>query len=240
MQTIRIEALGESGGQTDKPHGDEGMEAWPGDGGGQEVDYLSRGRGDRPTTEPSQVEEAAAAPLCSVVHPGRETDRVPQDARTKRVLWRSFAEEGTMNSVSIWADGSSLGCGWYAEVDGQPVESRGVVVCDLTCNQAEYQGAIEACKWLRKQRYRGAVLRVDSRLVYEQTLGHWHTNAPGLVKLRDTLRQLVRELDVRLEWIGRDGNKAHQAAQRPLRSTQRRARVAKIAKSQGSLFDEGM
>lgn len=231
---MRIEALGESGRQADRADDHDGPETRQSLSRRQETDTVGGSGGNG-----AAAIQGGAAPIQGRVRglvPARwESDEMPQDARPGRVLRRPFAEEVGMR-VCIWADGGSLGCGWFAEVDGQAVESRGVVVVDLTSNASEYQASIEACNWLKGKRYRGATLKVDSKLVYMQTLGKWHCEAPTLLKMRDKLRRLVNELDVHLEWVPSEENRAHEAAQQPLRAAQCRARAEKIAARQGVLL----
>ena len=77
-----------------------------------------------------------------------------------------------------------------------------------TNNVAEYCGAIAALEWIRRQRFRGAVVVLgDSQLIIEQMRGEYEVRSDRLRPYHEHLQRLVAELgEVRFDWIPREEN----------------------------------
>ena len=75
-----------------------------------------------------------------------------------------------------------------------------------TNNVAEYSGAIEALKELRRLEAKQPILRGDSRLVVKQLRGEWRVRSLKLKPLYLRAKELVEELNTLLEWIPRERN----------------------------------
>ena len=76
-----------------------------------------------------------------------------------------------------------------------------------TNNVAEYWGAIEALKELKKLEAIQPILRGDSKLVIKHLRGEWRVRSPKLKPLYLRAKKLVDELKALPEWVPREENK---------------------------------
>lgn len=76
-----------------------------------------------------------------------------------------------------------------------------------TSNQAEYEGLICCLKLLARLGARRIVVRGDSQLIINQTLGKWAVKEPSLQRFVDKARQLLLGFEsVALVWVPRELN----------------------------------
>lgn len=75
-----------------------------------------------------------------------------------------------------------------------------------TNNVAEYWGAIEALKELKKLQAIQPILRGDSKLVIKHLRREWKVRSPKLKPLYLRAKELVDELKALPEWIPREEN----------------------------------
>lgn len=100
--------------------------------------------------------------------------------------------------------------GWaaYDAAGAEIASGRGCAAHGRTAtnNLAEYTAALQATDWCLAHGLHGVLLRVDSKLVAEQTAGRWACNAKHLRPLRDELRARLAAIDGKIEWIPRESN----------------------------------
>lgn len=76
-----------------------------------------------------------------------------------------------------------------------------------TNNFAEYSAVIAGLQYVVDHNLGPKVLvRMDSKLVVEQLSGRWKIKHPDLIELAVTAQRLLRNLEVRFEWIPREQN----------------------------------
>lgn len=120
--------------------------------------------------------------------------------------------------VVIYADGltepinpGGWGCWGWVATDGNGTELASGRGClghgaGITNNRCEYTAALEAADWALSTGHRQVLLRVDSKLVAEQTAGRWACNAAHLRPLRDELRARLAAIDAKIKWVPRTQN----------------------------------
>lgn len=124
------------------------------------------------------------------------------------------------HECTLYFDGSARpnpndygGCGWYlVDHRGREMTRGGETVypsgdnCNVTCNQAEYQGLINGLQAAIDEGVRRIKVRGDSQLVINQMTGEYKCNAK-LRPLRDEALELAEDFqDVDYEWIDRSEN----------------------------------
>lgn len=120
-----------------------------------------------------------------------------------------------IDRVIVEADGGSRGnpgpAGYGAVVidpaDGQILAERYEYIGSATNNVAEYRGLIAGLQAALDIDARAVDVRMDSRLVIEQTSGRWQVKHPAIKPLaREAVSLLSRFQDRTLEWIPRAQN----------------------------------
>ena len=112
--------------------------------------------------------------------------------------------------IIVWSDGgvhangkaTSSGYGSFL-VDGEDEIHRLVFTEWCTNNITEYKTLISAMEYV-KDISDDVEFRVDSQLVERQVSGRYACNLSHLVPLRDRVRDLLKQPDRRLTWVGRD------------------------------------
>lgn len=97
---------------------------------------------------------------------------------------------------------------------------------DMTNNVAEAEAILQALQWAHRNRLGFVILHSDSQLIVNQVLGRWAVNASHLVPLVRQARQLLAEVDGKIEWIRREANTR---ADRLTRLAYARARRREVA-----------
>lgn len=115
--------------------------------------------------------------------------------------------------IFLYADGASRGNPGPAAYGVHIEDQQGNSVADFgealgiaTNNQAEYAAVIAGLRYLSQTIHRTLTIRMDSKLVIEQLAGNWKINNPQLRELADQAKELLRDFDVKLEWIPREQN----------------------------------
>ena len=133
-------------------------------------------------------------------------------------LAREYSRAAPAAQVTIYADGltepinpNGWGCWGWVATDGNGTEiatGRGCLGhgAGITNNRCEYEAALQAADWALAQGHCQVLLRVDSKLVAEQTAGRWECNAAHLRPLRDELRARLAAISGAIEWIPRTAN----------------------------------
>ncbi|MFI5953433.1 bifunctional RNase H/acid phosphatase [Cryptosporangium sp. NPDC051539] len=122
--------------------------------------------------------------------------------------------------VVVEADGGSRGnpgnAGYGAVVrdaeTGAVLAERAAGLGIATNNVAEYSGLIAGLEAAQSLGARRVDVRMDSKLVIEQSAGRWQVKQPHLRPLAGRINELIRSFDaVTLTWIPRAENKAADA-----------------------------
>ncbi|WP_424359649.1 ribonuclease HI family protein [Methanocella sp. MCL-LM] len=107
--------------------------------------------------------------------------------------------------IVIFVDGSGSGhsAAHFSDDEVYLTHQKGA-----TNNEAEYNGVILALEHLPPGAK--ATIQSDSQLVVYQLNGRYRINYPHLSRKRETILSLIekKKLDVRIEWIPREKNKA--------------------------------
>lgn len=156
---------------------------------------------------------------------GERTDGATAAAITREYTPGSRSTQYPRQIV-LYADGltepinpGGWGCWGWVATDGNGTELASGRGClghgaGITNNRCEYTAALEAADWARAQGLHDVLLRVDSKLVAEQTAGRWACNAEHLRPLRDELRARLAAIAGRIEWVPRAQNERADALSR--------------------------
>ena len=107
-----------------------------------------------------------------------------------------------MKNITIFTDGASRGnpgeasCGFVVYENEKIVERKGITLGTQTNNTAEYQGVIEAFKWVRANYGTGDVeiqFKMDSMLVSRQMKGEWKIKFEHLRNLYFTAKTYEKQ-----------------------------------------------
>jgi probable phosphoglycerate mutase len=125
------------------------------------------------------------------------------------------SSDKAIKKLIIEADGGSRGnpgpAAYGAVVrdaaSGQVVAERGQFLGEVTNNVAEYSGlvaGIEAALEISPSAFLD--IRMDSRLVIQQMLGHWQIKHPDMRRLATRARRLLTEASATFTWVPRARN----------------------------------
>jgi len=118
-----------------------------------------------------------------------------------------------MPEIKIYTDGASrgnpgpAGCGYVVYADGQEIASGKKYIGTATNNVAEYTAVLEACKNPVLAKFTHLNFYLDSELVVKQMKGEYKVKSPGLIPLKDELRNMIREKFVTFNHVPRELNK---------------------------------
>ncbi len=98
---------------------------------------------------------------------------------------------------TIYKDGELLHKGFRAVGEGS----------GMTNNVAEYEGLLAALSWIKDNGIDDkVVVRGDSQLVINQVSGRWQVKSRTSSKYVPEIKEIMKEMDVALEWIPREKN----------------------------------
>ena len=117
--------------------------------------------------------------------------------------------------------GGTASYGVIISRDGKEIHRETAIVCkgeEASNNVAEYNGLLNALRWLYKYRDEHILCKGDSKLVIEQMNGNWRMNKglyiPWALKCKEALKYFS---DIKLEWIPREQNIADDISKDSLR-----------------------
>ena len=97
----------------------------------------------------------------------------------------------------IYKEGELLHKGFRAVGEGQ----------GMTNNVAEYEGLLAALSWIKDNGIEDkVVVRGDSQLVINQISGRWQVKSGTSSKYVPEIKEMMKGIDVVLEWIPREKN----------------------------------
>ena len=116
--------------------------------------------------------------------------------------------------IEVYTDGLALcnpGIGTYGLViyrDGKRIrEDCAIVGTDVTNNYAEYEGLVQALRFLDKYRKEKIIIRSDSKLLVNQMRGEWKVKKGRyLEKYHEAVRLAEGFESLEFEWIPREKN----------------------------------
>ncbi|MFH1561506.1 MAG: ribonuclease HI family protein [Patescibacteria group bacterium] len=113
-----------------------------------------------------------------------------------------------MSKISIYTDGGSRGnpgpaaIGVVVKENNKIIFQLGKTIGVATNNEAEYQGLIEALKWLIEQKNKIDQIDffLDSKLVVFQMKGEYKVKAPKVIPLFAQAKQLEKQIDSKINY----------------------------------------
>lgn len=126
---------------------------------------------------------------------------------------------GIKNTLIIYTDGGSrgnpgiAGYGVYIENDkGEEIATLSNKIGITTNNVAEYNGVLNALKWVLKQKrlpFREITIFMDSLLLYSQLVGLYKVKNPTLANLLFEIRLLEAQIKIPIRYfhVRREKNK---------------------------------
>lgn len=120
-----------------------------------------------------------------------------------------------MKRATAWADGGVRGtpgphaCAVVLKIDGEMPQKKSRYLGPAgTSNQAEIHGLLMALRLAAENEVTHLVIRMDSKLIVEQSLGNWKIKNVKLRRLHDSARQLALCYfqEVQIDQIPREQN----------------------------------